>query len=121
MVGVNVRVRPNVARQGSRSPLSRGRPRLPVAGGASSRDVASSITTSTLRAAQHGSGLADCRRSLGTVQFTEVFARAGQVSGPTLVAITLLQTSWTEKSATRGQARSGQHQRRAMAQTGAQG
>jgi NADH-quinone oxidoreductase subunit L len=29
-------------------------------------------------------------RSLGTVQFSEVFARAGQISGPTLVAITLL-------------------------------
>ncbi|MGH3700515.1 MAG: NADH-quinone oxidoreductase subunit L [Pseudonocardiaceae bacterium] len=29
-------------------------------------------------------------RSLGTVQFTEVFARAGQISGPTLLAITLL-------------------------------
>jgi NADH-quinone oxidoreductase subunit L len=29
-------------------------------------------------------------RSLGTVQFSEVFARAGQIGGPTLVAITLL-------------------------------
>ena len=29
-------------------------------------------------------------RSLGTVQFSEVFARAGQISAPTLVAITLL-------------------------------
>jgi NADH-quinone oxidoreductase subunit L len=29
-------------------------------------------------------------RSLGTVQFSEVFARAGQISGPTLLAITLL-------------------------------
>jgi NADH-quinone oxidoreductase subunit L len=29
-------------------------------------------------------------RSLGTVQFTEVFARAGEISGPTLLAITLL-------------------------------
>ena len=29
-------------------------------------------------------------RSLGTVQFSEVFARAGQIGGPTLLAITLL-------------------------------
>ncbi|MGH3853945.1 MAG: NADH-quinone oxidoreductase subunit L [Pseudonocardiaceae bacterium] len=29
-------------------------------------------------------------RSLGTVQFSEVFARAGQINGPTLLAITLL-------------------------------
>ncbi|MGH3837169.1 MAG: NADH-quinone oxidoreductase subunit L [Pseudonocardiaceae bacterium] len=29
-------------------------------------------------------------RSLGTVQFSEVFARAGEISGPTLLAITLL-------------------------------
>jgi NADH-quinone oxidoreductase subunit L len=29
-------------------------------------------------------------RSLGTVQFSEVFARAGELSGPTLLAITLL-------------------------------
>ena len=29
-------------------------------------------------------------RSLGTVQYSEVFARAGQISGPTLLAITLL-------------------------------
>jgi NADH-quinone oxidoreductase subunit L len=29
-------------------------------------------------------------RSLGTVQFTEVFARAGEISGPTLLAISLL-------------------------------